>query len=587
MTEKFDLDKITKQVEDAALRHYGSTFKFRPNQKEAVVNTIFNWLTGNSKDVILQGPTGSGKSAIGLLVAAVLSEDYDKKGYIVISDLSLIQQYERDCDKFFHSYAVIKGQQTYTCFKNGLNFATGHCKLKGCKTFADIYKKFPDCVGECQYLIDREAAMKARVTVCTYSFWLIQQNLVKPKVDNPPFDTRDFVICDEAHKLVSIVQNHFSPSFGEGDIGRFKNVVESASPDDMNVVDEIERIRERIKFCEDNQQIFDLLKEYLDKMKIITDAAETIKRELSDKLENKEALEKEDRILVFNSDFIDDHFGTFTEYVNIIEKSGVQNLVKNPSGEKILFNCIDESYLMGKYFHSNCGFKLYMSATIGEPGAYARDIATDNFYSIDIPSTFDFTNSPIFYVGEYKLSYKEKQYSLPKIVDMIVATINMYAGKRGIIQTGSYEFAKALMESVPQNIKRRLILYDGSKEKDEAIAYFKSCDDKILVGPSLIEGLSFDDDLCRFQIIMKVPYPSLADKFVKAKQEIKPEWYSNTTAIAILQGVGRGVRSEHDWCVTFIFDGCFTYLMQKAYAMFPKKFINRIKPIAPSTLGCN
>lgn len=586
MADKISLDKITEQVEEAALRHYGETFRFRPNQKEAVVNTIFNWLTGNTKDVILQGPTGSGKSAIGLLVASVLSEDYGKRGYIVISDLSLIQQYERDCDKFFPLYAVIKGQQTYTCYKNGLNFATGVCKLKGCKTYMDIYKKFPECVGECQYLIDREAAIKARVTVCTYSFWLIQQNLVKPKVYNPPFDTRDFVICDEAHKLVSIVQTHFSPSFGEGDIGRFKSVIDGGSPDDMSIVDELERIRERIKFCEDNQQIFDLLKEYLDKMKIVIDAAETIKRDLSDKLENKEQLEKEDRTLVFNSDFVEEHFNTFTEYIEIINKSGVQNLIKNPSGEKILFNCIDESYLMEKYFHSNCGYKLYMSATIGEPNAYAKDTAINNFFSIDIPSAFDFTNSPIFYVAEYKLSYKEKQYSLPKIVEMIVATINMYAGKRGIIQTGSYEFAKALMDSVPMNVKKRLILYDGSKEKDEAIGYFKSCTDKILVGPSLIEGLSFDDDLCRFQIIMKVPYPSLADKFVKAKQEIKPEWYSNTTAILILQGVGRGIRSEHDWCVTFIFDGCFSYLMQKSYAMFPKEFVSRIRPIGPAALGC-
>lgn len=587
MSEKISLDKITQQVEDAALKHYGPTFKFRPNQKEAVVNTIFNWLTGNTKDVILQGPTGSGKSAIGLLVASVLSEEYGKRGYIVISDLSLIQQYERDCEKFFPLYAVIKGQQTYTCHKNGLNFATGVCKLKGCKSYADIYAKFPECVDECQYLIDREYAIKSRVTVCTYSFWLIQQNLVKPKVDNPPFNTRDFVICDEAHKLVSIVQNHFSPSFGEGDIGRFKNVVESASEDDLPIVDELERIRERIKFCEDNQKIYDLLKEYLDKMRIVTDAAETIKRELSDKLENKEKLDKEDKTLVTNSDFIDDHFQTFQEYLEIIDKSGVQSLVKNPNGERILFNCIDESYLMGKYFHSNCGYKLYMSATIGEPNAYARDIAANNFFSIDIPSTFDFTNSPIFYVAEYKLSYKEKQYSLPKIVDMIVATINMYVGKRGIIQTGSYEFAKKLMDSVPESIKQRLILYDGSKEKDEAIVYFKMCDDKILVGPSLIEGLSFDDDLCRFQIIMKVPYPSLADRFVKAKQEIKPEWYSNTTAISILQGVGRGIRSEYDWCVTFIFDGCFTYLMQRSYDMFPKEFISRIKPISPQALGCN
>jgi Rad3-related DNA helicase len=106
----------------------------------------------------------------------------------------------------------------------------------------------------------------------------------------------------------------------------------------------------------------------------------------------------------------------------------------------------------------------------------------------------------------------------------------------------------------------------------------------VLVGPSLIEGLSFDDDLCRFQIIMKVPYPSLADKFVAAKQKLKPEWYSNTTAISILQGVGRGIRNEKDWCVTFIFDGCYSYLLQKSYSMFPQDFINRIQVIPPHTI---
>jgi len=74
---------------------------------------------------------------------------------------------------------------------------------------------------------------------------------------------------------------------------------------------------------------------------------------------------------------------------------------------------------------------------------------------------------------------------------------------------------------------------------------------------------------------------------VKAKQALKPEWYSNVTAISILQGVGRGIRNEHDWCVTFILDGCFSYLMQKSYKMFPQEFLNRIKTISPSSLGCN
>jgi Rad3-related DNA helicase len=110
------------------------------------------------------------------------------------------------------------------------------------------------------------------------------------------------------------------------------------------------------------------------------------------------------------------------------------------------------------------------------------------------------------------------------------------------------------------------------------------CNDKILVGPSLIEGLSFDDDLCRFQIIMKVPYPSLADKFVKAKKDINPAWYSNTTAISILQGVGRGIRNENDWCVTFIFDGCYSYLMRNAGNMFNNDFMKRIQVISPNSI---
>ena len=228
-----------------------------------------------------------------------------------------------------------------------------------------------------------------------------------------------------------------------------------------------------------------------------------------------------------------------------------------------------------------------MSATIGEDDVFAKECSFSNYYSIDIPSTFDFTNSPIFYIPDYRLSYKEKEQNLPKVAELIEATINMYAGKRGIIQTGSYQFAKQLIDYVGPAVRQRLILYDDTKGKTEAIEYFKYCNDKVLVGPSLIEGLSFDDDLCRFQIIMKVPYPSLADKFVKAKKNINPEWYSNTTAISILQGVGRGIRNEHDWCVTFIFDGCYSYLMQNSYKMFSDDFIRRIQVIPPTSIVPN
>lgn len=583
------IEKINEQIDIVAMESFGPTFKFRPNQKEAVAKTIDNWLNGIN-NVIISAPTGSGKSITALVIAGVLIKFYNMSGYILASDLNLIDQYSRDVEKYFPNWSVIKGQQNYQCISNGLNFKSGTCKLKGCKSYLEIKKKFPECYNACPYIQERERAMNSRLLVCTYSFWLIQQNIVKRLTKGEaPFTERDFTICDEAHKLVSIVQNHFSPVMKPDDIGKMKNIVES-SIDDYSIIDDIEKIRYDIVHSSDNLSILGYLDEYNSMMEVINDCIDTIKRDLSDKTDRYESLSKEDRTLAHNCEFLENHIQSFSDYVKIIKSVGIYNMVKNYDDldpESITFNCIDESYLMSKHFHAHCNKRMYMSATIGEADAFSKDCSFGVYDSIVIPSTFDFTNSPIFYIPDYRLSYKEKEQNLPKVAKLIEATINMYAGKRGIIQTGSYQFAKQLIDYVDPNVRKRLILYDDTKGKTEAIEYFKYCDDKVLVGPSLIEGLSFDDDLCRFQIIMKVPYPSLSDKFVKAKKDINPKWYSNTTAISILQGVGRGVRNEHDWCVTFIFDGCYSYLMQNSYNMFSDDFIRRIQVIPPTSIVQN
>lgn len=586
MSEVASKEVITKQVEEEAKKHYGSMFSFRPHQKEAIVECIYDWLNGVTKDVILQGPTGSGKSVVALLVSSVLSDYYDKTGYIVISDLSLIEQYERDVQKYFSDWSVIKGQQNYTCNINGLPFTAGECKLKGCKSYYDIMRKFPECSETCQYIIERRTAMNAKVLVCTYSFWLVQRNIVGRKMgDNAPFGKRDFVIYDEAHKLVSVVQSHFSPRFSDNDINKFQLVLEFGSPDDSSVINDIEGIRRMIAESDNNDRILELLVSYVKKINIVCDAAETCMRDIQERLDAGERVNKEDKNVAYACDFVKEHHNSFSEYISIISSIGTHNLVKNPqTGSSIIFNCVDESYLMGKYFHEQCNYKLYMSATIGSRESFARDAAIGNNVWIDMPSTFDFKNSPIIYVDNYKLSYKEKEYTLPKIIELVSKIAKMYNGSRGIIQTGSYEFAKKLYELCDNETRDRLVLYGDSDEKKEAMMIFRSVGNKILVGPTLIEGLSFDDELCRFQIIMKVPYPSLSDKFVNVKQQVKPEWYTNTTAISILQGVGRGIRNANDWCVTFILDGCFTSLYQRTYDSFPDDFKNRVMLIKAETL---
>ena len=575
-----------------AIKTFGPSFKFRPKQKETIVSIIYDWLN-NTDNIILDAPTGSGKSIVAIIVGGVLSEYFDKTGYILISDLSLLEQYRNDIEMYLPEWAVLKGQQTYTCLVNGLNFNVGVCKLKGCKSYGEIKANFPDCAPYCEYIVEREKAMTAPVTVCTYSFWLIQQNYVKPKFQNengvPPFDSRDFVICDEAHKLVSIVQNHFSPRFGKEDEKKFDAIIdESATFKKEEFKKKIKDVRKAIRNEEDKNKLATLLNDYLDLISELLKESEKVKIDIGRDAADSDSgrMSKEQRSLIYDCEFIKDHHCKFDDYTNIINRIGSDYIVKNDSAGDgtITFNCLNESYLMNRTFHANCKKKMYMSATIGAAETFARNNSFKDYKAIKLPIVFDYTNSPIFYVPDYKMSFKEKDTSFPRVVEMIEGILKIYPDKRGIIQTGSYSFAKQLFEKINPEYKKRLLLYEDSAGKQDNLDTYKFSTNKVLVGPSLIEGLSLNDDLCRFQIIMKIPYPSLADKFISAKQKFNPQWYSETASIAMLQGVGRGVRNEKDWCVTFVLDGCFNNLLQMSGYMFPPEFRNRIQIIPASSL---
>lgn len=580
--------QLDQCVNDWAKQVYGPDFKFRPKQLDTIIDILMSWFYKTS-DVILDAPTGSGKSIIAMTVAGVLSDCFDKKGYILISDLSLLKQYEDDVNMYLPSWGVIRGQQTYNCLVNGLNFKVGVCHLHGVNSYSAIEENYPECAPYCEYLVSRKKAMNSKVTICTYTNWLLQQNYVRPKFvskDMPaPFEKRDFVICDEAHKLVNIIQNHFSPRLGKNDTAKIFNVIDASNcATKPELKKEIDEVRDKIAAENDKTVLLDLIKQYRDLMYDVAKYAEKVKNDIGG-TDPSHHLTKDERSTVYNCEFVSDHFCKFDDYVPIIEKIGVEYMVKN-DGEHgaIAFNNLNESFLMHKAFHSNCRKKMYMSATIGDPMSFAREASIQNYEYVKLPTVFDYTNSPIFYVSEYKMSYNEKEKSFPVILKMIERIMTMYPDKRGIIQTGSYSFAKRLFDEIDLSLKKRILLYEDSSGKRDNLEVYKYSDNKVLVGPSLVEGLSLNDDLCRFQIIMKIPYPSLADKFISAKRDFNPIWYSETTSISVLQGVGRGVRNEHDWCVTFILDACFSNLLASTRTMFPDEFINRIQIIPSQTL---
>ena len=121
------------------------------------------------------------------------------------------------------------------------------------------------------------------------------------------------------------------------------------------------------------------------------------------------------------------------------------------------------------------------------------------------------------------MSYKEKETSFPHLKQIAYNICSKkFPNSKGIIQTGSYALAKQIYNDAPYEIQQRMLLYNGSKEKTSSIEFHKMSNDTILVGPTLVEGVDLPGDDCRFIVILKVPYPSLADKIVKAKIKLFP-----------------------------------------------------------------
>ena len=107
---------------------------------------------------------------------------------------------------------------------------------------------------------------------------------------------------------------------------------------------------------------------------------------------------------------------------------------------------------------------------------------------------------------------------------------------------------------------------------DEVISEHANDPNGVLLSSSLWEGVDLKDDLSRFQIIAKVPYPNYKEKRTKAKMDKFPMWYTSQTLTKLLQGFGRSIRSEDDWAKTYVLDTAVNNVFFKAQQMIPKAY---------------
>lgn len=255
-----------------------------------------------------------------------------------------------------------------------------------------------------------------------------------------------------------------------------------------------------------------------------------------------------------------------------------------PSEPQAIYKFAKEDILVYKSLLRHQSSTVMLSATIGNQDSfddnigvkYANDKKSKMFV---IPSTFDFSKSPIYYIPGNKMSKEFINDSFPvnaKIVNSILSS-SKHANEKGIIHTGSYKNAYDLLNMLDKENKKRVFIYSTAKEKKEILEKFQQSKNGVLVGPTLTEGIDLPNDGCRFIVIFKIPYPYLGDELIRAKIVLFPKWYNSETSRSVIQGIGRGNRTPDDWSTTYILDGSFTNLYQETRNQYSKEMKERIK----------
>ena len=540
-------------------------YKPRREQKEALEFIESEYQKNKlNKFFLLNLPVGSGKSHLALMIADWYKKNINKTAKVdIITNSKILQDQYSDT---YESISDLKGKENYECEQYSCSCAQG----------AEFNRLNKTSCDSCPYTYAKESFISGGISLTNFYLYILyaiyNQKLLESR------DSR-VLIVDEAHEFDDVMSDFITIKITEGIVKKYKFSNEYEIIKKLKSVTSISQYVEFLRFI-----LGEVVSTIEDMEKGLSKSPRNVRQDKRDLKINKIIGGK-------NSDVKTMQLATDLRQLQLKIEVFLKEYKENPNNwvletsynekvkqKELSLEPIWAYDYLDKYVFSNYDMVIMMSGTILDKNLFCQlnglDVTKAVYYSIRSP--FSLKNRPIYYMPLGKMSYKSKEETFKRYIPYIKKLLDKYKNKKGIIHTNSFELAKWIQESIKDP---RLIFHD-SQNKDEMLKMHKDSEEAtVIVSPSMDTGVSFDNDDARFQIIAKVPYPSLASQKNKLRQSNNPDWYSWKTVAGLVQMTGRPVRSEIDYADTIILDGSFGDVIKHSSHFIPDWIQEAIKKI--------
>jgi ATP-dependent DNA helicase DinG len=500
------------------LDHFPFRNSLRAAQEKAL-QTIDRARTRGKKFVLLEMPTGTGKSAVAFC-AARWASDWGMGAYILSTQKALTAQYMRD----FAGVGLVelRGRASYNCKEFGTD----------CDTGSTLRRKDPSACASCPYKTAKDRFVSCKVGVTNLDYFLAEA------LYSGQLPRRSLLIIDEAHNVEQKVMGFTDFEISPFTLQKYSVPIPSIADGDIAGASRW------------------ILKEMMPAVdSFISLIAE-------DDLEKAESRREAENLLARMKRFARER----------------QGWVFWNHQKKLVFRPLSAAKYARAFLFSRANMVVIMSATILDFNIFRRtlDLREADCECLALASDFPVRNRPIIYRPLGSMTFRSKRETLPRIAEAIDKLLRARPQRKGLIHTNSYEMNRILTNALIAAGHGNRIITHGPGGAEAAIERHRATPGPtVLCSPAMTEGLDLADDLSRFQVIVKVPYPVHKDPYVAARMREKG-WYEWQTAMRLIQATGRSVRSAIDYAETYIVDSEFGNFRQRTRHLLPSWWLQAV-----------